>query len=590
LTSVTRKTLGSAARGLLQELWAEHAAHELAFERAGVVTSPEAAVEKAFADWAAQLGAATPDLLRTHTLNEIVHDAFERVVAESGDRLRGVAAPRRAELRESFDGRLDWNEFVSTRDRTYTEWRDVVLPRAAAPRSSAPTPHDGELAASIATLTDVERSTKEDWYVAYAPSLRDLAPLRRLAAVRKLSISDAEQLTDLGPLADLESLEELNFWRCGSFADFSPLASLTKLRRLSIVDTRTLPKSFEPLRALTELSLQGTRLRADALASLTSVRRLELRNVALDDWTVLSRLPSLRELDIEVRDDEQAAAVGAITGLRALEYHHERVTSLAFLERLVGLESLDVKNVDHADLTPLLSLPALESLKLAWARLRDVELLGRIQSLKDLNLFHAEGVRNLHFVAGLPRLEKLATPRDIEGLEGVDRIPALRELSIAMTRVSSLRQVASVRTLESFDASHSEWLRDVSPLAGLPVLSRVKVGFTKVSDLAPMSTLPSLEHLDIRLTRVKDLSPLAGCRKLTHLEVECLDIRSVEPLAGLPELAWVELRSCHDLTDIRPLASCPKLSYLETDGCSSLSGPRDLRELAAWRKREAPGG
>lgn len=143
---------------------------------------------------------------------------------------------------------------------------------------------------------------------------------------------------------------------------------------------------------------------------------------------------------------------------------------------------------------------------------------------------------------------------------------------------------------------HDENLRDISPLAGLP-LRFLDLAGCPVEDLYPLRGM-SLEVLYLERTRVEDLRPLQGM-PLVELRLNETPVEDIRPLAGMPlrrlYLARTRVRDLSPLAgsvtldslwlndtpveDIRPLASCPNLVSLTLAGTQV----RDLSPLKGLR-------
>ncbi|WP_113860317.1 leucine-rich repeat domain-containing protein [Bifidobacterium aemilianum] len=98
-------------------------------------------------------------------------------------------------------------------------------------------------------------------------------------------------------------------------------------------------------------------------------------------------------------------------------------------------------------------------------------------------------------------------------LEGLQRLPHLRSLSVVDGAVT-----------------------DVSPLAGLTDLADLDVRGNYVSDLSPSGNLTNLGTLTLSGNRIVDLSPLSGLHALEFLNLEYNLIASVKPLEELTVL------------------------------------------------------
>jgi Leucine-rich repeat (LRR) protein len=112
---------------------------------------------------------------------------------------------------------------------------------------------------------------------------------------------------------------------------------------------------------------------------------------------------------------------------------------------------------------------------------------------------------------------------------------------------------------------------DLSPLAGMSSLRRLRLDHNPVRDLSPLRGL-KLTHLDLRGTDVKDLSPLKGM-PLQRLVLDQTPAEDLRPLLGMP-LQHLDIDGT-PAGDLTPLTGMP-LTYLKLN----IAAPyRDFRLL-----------
>lgn len=112
---------------------------------------------------------------------------------------------------------------------------------------------------------------------------------------------------------------------------------------------------------------------------------------------------------------------------------------------------------------------------------------------------------------------------------------------------------------------------DLSPLAAIKKMRHLKINWnTKLTELKAIGQLRSLETLAlVHVPKVKDLSPLAALSKLAALEYSGgiwsrNHAMSLEPLGSLPKLEELILTSLRvEEGGLRPLAQCRSLKELE---------------------------
>lgn len=150
------------------------------------------------------------------------------------------------------------------------------------------------------------------------------------------------------------------------------------------------------------------------------------------DWSFISVLSKLEELDLCFLSITQLPSLEALTQLKRLKLVHTSLTDISPLSPLRSLEWLNLTNVKFTDLTPLESLPNLNSLNLSGSNVSDLSPLSTLPVLSDLNICHT-GVVDLKPLMGISQLQILSV--DGNDRQNIDilthqNFPALRELWI----------------------------------------------------------------------------------------------------------------------------------------------------------------
>ncbi len=111
--------------------------------------------------------------------------------------------------------------------------------------------------------------------------------------------------------------------------------------------------------------------------------------------------------------------------------------------------------------------------------------------------------------------------------------------------------------------AHDRGLKDISPLAGLPLVA-LDLARSGVEDLAPLRGMP-LRELYLEDTRVEDIGPLNGMplEKLYLSSTKVAGLDSLRKAVHLKELNLVDAQ----VSDLAPLADLPQLEMLWLTGC-----------------------
>jgi len=300
------------------------------------------------------------------------------------------------------------------------------------------------------------------------------------------------------------------------------IPSLTALQRLRIgprtdLDPAGVTAWPSTLRELSLVLPDGdpTALLAAWVTAVPQLAKLTLWTGALPSPelpAVLAELPHLATLVVKADSPvELPASLGGT--LKALELHLPPGAPPTSLLRLTGLEELRLGQQIEALPDAFAELTALRSLDLSWS------LNKGSMSAEDHPASHFRPMPAV--IAKLPALQSLTLDmcgifeRDLATLAGHPRLAAL---SLAFSGVADLRPVRDLPALRALNLKASYRLRDLSPLAGLPLTRLGLEACNRIRDLGPLLELPALEQLDIARCDEAPLSPVLLHPTLTAIE------------------------------------------------------------------------
>jgi len=225
-------------------------------------------------------------------------------------------------------------------------------------------------------------------------------------------------------------------------------------------------------------------------------------------------------------------------------------------------------------------------LRLENATAADLEAIPPGAPLREVDL---RGSRELESIEALARFTDVhrVSLRACSALRRIDALRALRsleDLDLTGTLVSDCEPLRGLPKLRrfSFMAPKAPWDRGI--LRTLPALTHLWLGGDhQISDLNFLSGLHSLRFVDLGYCNVHDLTPLADLPALTELELGYSSVERLDGLEGVSGLRVLGLAGLKGLTDLRPLSGLKALEVLVLDGCTSLT---DLTPLAALPRLE----
>jgi hypothetical protein len=211
-------------------------------------------------------------------------------------------------------------------------------------------------------------------------SFDGLAHLREDLSYLGLGSTKAKRVS-LAPLRRFRSLQSL--WIESHTTDLDAVASLTSLRRLSL-RSLTLPSldMFKPLTSLRsfELKLGGTR-NLDALPDIGALEYLEIwRVLRLDNLDVIGRISSLQYLFLQhLRRVTALPGLSALGRLRRLYLDGLKgltdLQPIAAAPRLEELFLLDMPQLTESQFNPLVGHPTLKAVSAGRAKRQIIEKL-----------------------------------------------------------------------------------------------------------------------------------------------------------------------------------------------------------------------
>lgn len=174
---------------------------------------------------------------------------------------------------------------------------------------------------------------------------------------------------------------------------------------------------------------------------------------------------------------------------------------------------------------------------------------------------------------------------DPEGFARVFLAPLFQqsgEIYLRLYRVTDLRGLEHLTTLEQLEFEQCKKLEDLTPLAGLQNLKKLQMsGCERVRDIAPLAALTQLEELDLSgCSRIVSLVPLAPLSRLREIDLyNCKALEDVDGLVNKPELVQLRLHNLSRLTRISQCGGLLNLKHFDIRNASRLKDISGLGEL-----------
>lgn len=388
---------------------------------------------------------------------------------------------------------------------------------------------------SINIIDHVKKAaSRQEINLAGSTLITDLQPLDQLKNLRKLDISSSD-ITDLFPIRNLTTLQYLD---CSNtmVEDLQPLRYCKSLKKLFIDNTPvtdiSVVNNFDKLEVL---HLAHTVIDSlPALEVLLHLKDLDCSSTNLAQIGLLSGMKTLEELNISNTSIEDVAALAPLVNLKNLNLSQTKTKNINALEGLAKLETLNIERTEVDDLSPLVGLNHLVSVFADGSALSMEGFVAFASARPEVNvIFMTEALAG--FWNGLSSdwkavlQPKVSLPDSLESI-ALHRILHIEEVDISkQSYIDELSPLQYMPLLKTVDFSGTA-ISDITPIAHLSKLERLKGSHTKVIDLAAARGLISLRTIDFSHTGVSDISPLVA---LKNLDTLIFDFSKVKFLVAL---------------------------------------------------------
>lgn len=276
----------------------------------------------------------------------------------------------------------------------------------------------------------------------------------------------------------------------------------------------------DELWAVEELDLPDTVASLEDLPYFTGLHSLSLHHGTGLDLSVLSRLPTLRTLDLS-GCTLSTAAMNTIVTLSELTSLNLSGCAVAEIDALIGLqklETLDLSNNTVSDLTALSALLALRELNLTN---NPITSLSNLKNCTELETLYA-GQCAITRIAGLADHTKLKT------------------LVLSGNKITDISALASCTAIETLDLSGNS-ISDISVVSNFKKLVDLNVSSNQITDLPQFDADTPLWHVDISHNQIESLAGLEGNLAVNFINADYNRVKSVAKLESCIMLVRMNL-------------------------------------------------
>lgn len=294
---------------------------------------------------------------------------------------------------------------------------------------------------------------------------------------------EARSYEDLKYLPFLEKLTIID----GPKESLSILSSLAKLTHITITDTIVSAEDFAVigmLPKLKELTMSGCGLSTTAgLEHATDLVYLDLSNNTIRNIAALSSLRNLKEVYLQNNALSDLSSLSSIKTITRLNVSGNALTTIKPICSISSLVWLDAANNQLTTLEQIGNLTKLRELYLSKNLLTDLERLDACASLEILYLDNNQ-LTDIYQIGALNKLMLLDfSYNQVTSLPEFQKDCALVEIYGSSNLLENLDALEGLLYLNRVFMDYNENIESVEPLASCPVLIRVDVYGTKVTEV-----------------------------------------------------------------------------------------------------------
>ena len=312
-----------------------------------------------------------------------------------------------------------------------------------------------------------------------------------------------------------------NLWEITEFTVPAEAKSYEDLKYLPYLKDLTIPAESQgdlavlaALPRLESLNIQGRKLSAEdltAIAAHNTLTSLSLPNCSVSSVAELAPLTGLKYLDLSGNTLRNLSPLSGMTALEELYLGNNAVNSLEALTPLKALRVLDVSYNAISDLTPVYALKStLTELYAGNNQIASILGIADLRKLTNLDLSY-NNLSDVKMLTALTEVYQLDLSNNaIPSISGLETMKKLRLLDVSYNQITELPPFAPDCELVSIDLNHNQ-VALLDPLSGLPMLNTVNADYNpEIESLLPLDTCPVLIKVNVYGTKVTEVAFLTA--------------------------------------------------------------------------------
>lgn len=288
--------------------------------------------------------------------------------------------------------------------------------------------------------------------------------------------------------------------------------------------------------SLTNLTVPNTVRDLSDLSRFTGLRSLTINDVSGLDFTILTTLPSLQELNLSgcTISTDSLKAIGTLTELKKLVLDGCALTDLTPLSQLIQLTELSLSGNSLTDIGIVSLMTKLERADFSNNPLSSIAALSACKNLSFLDITSCS-ITSLGSLSEKTKLETIIASNN--QIRSINELGSCRNLSVLEVNNNLIKDVSILSQLTSltrFEANHNE-------ISAIPDFDEKNckliyfgINYNSVSDISGLADIDSLNYINIDYNKVTDLSPVA--KNINLIKVNAWDNAvSPESVAALAD-------------------------------------------------------
>ncbi|RUR62808.1 leucine-rich repeat domain-containing protein [Bacillus sp. VKPM B-3276] len=211
------------------------------------------------------------------------------------------------------------------------------------------------------------------------------------------------------------------------------------------------------------------------LEYMTNLEKLTLRESNVTDISAISKLRSLKYVDLTSNSIESIHPIGQLENINMLFLRDNKIS----------------------DLTPLSKMKKIKTLDLIGNNIKDIQPLFTLSTMKQLYLANNQ----------------------ISDLNGIDRLNNVELLWIGNNKINNVESISKMSNLIELEIADSE-IKDISPLSQLGILQVLNLEENYISDISPLSTLTNLHEINLGANEISDVRPVEELGKRISIDIQ----------------------------------------------------------------------